>query len=86
MEGEGSNLITVRALGTAFRVAPAKCSVSPYGKPQKPVLTISNLPNDRLLGFGLEITRTKFQDIWHWLVGDSKSGASARERRRTRNA
>ena len=86
MEGEGSNLITVRALGTAFRVAPAKHSVSPYGKPQKPVLTISNLPNDRLLRVELETTCTKFQDIWHRFVGDSKSGASARERRRTRNA
>ncbi|PAV88382.1 hypothetical protein WR25_05976 [Diploscapter pachys] len=61
MEGEGSNLITVRALGTAFRVVPAKHSVSPYGKPQKPVLTISNLPNDRISGIGSWVTAKAVQ-------------------------
>lgn len=63
MEGSYSDLLTCRVIGTAVRGVLGPCYVDPYLKPQKPVLTIDSLPDDRQIGLGAFLAARSVQVI-----------------------
>ncbi|EGT29880.1 hypothetical protein CAEBREN_12216 [Caenorhabditis brenneri] len=52
MEGSASDLLTCRVIGTCVKVLHDLVPPLPFGKPQKPILTIDKLPAERQVGLG----------------------------------